>query len=140
MKEFVEKLIERLEELKEESIDKWDGGASHKAYVKAIEIINELAEEHKSNLSVNLTSWIPCSERLPGYGEKVLVFCPQDNNLYLVSRELAVYDEDVWENENMEYEDITTYAAWMPLPTPYNPEEPKQIPTEHFMERFNRVI
>ena len=47
MKEFIEKLIGRLEEQKTDAIDKWDGGASHKAYSKAIEIVNQLAEEYK---------------------------------------------------------------------------------------------
>ena len=46
MKEFIEKLIGRLEELKTEAFDKWDGGASHRAYSKSIEIVNELAEEY----------------------------------------------------------------------------------------------
>lgn len=49
MKEFIEKLIGRLEELKKEAYDKWDGGASHKAYSKAIEIVNQLAEEYNND-------------------------------------------------------------------------------------------
>ena len=54
MKEFVEKLIERLEEKKTEAIDKWDGVASHKAYSKTIEIVNQLAEEYNSSKSSGL--------------------------------------------------------------------------------------
>ena len=38
-------LIERLEELQTDAIDKWDGGASHRAYSKSIEIVNQIAEE-----------------------------------------------------------------------------------------------
>ena len=67
MKEFIDKLIGRLEELKTEALDKWDGGASHRAYSKAIDIANELAEEYNNG-------WIPCSERLPEAEERVLIF------------------------------------------------------------------
>lgn len=49
MKEFIEKLIGRLEELKTDAIDKWDGGASHRAYSKSIEIVNQLVREYKNN-------------------------------------------------------------------------------------------
>lgn len=34
-----EAVVEQLEELKNEAIDKWDGGASHRAYIKALEIV-----------------------------------------------------------------------------------------------------
>ena len=127
MKEFAEKLIEQIRKKKEYHKDFYEkmGCTEHDkdlhkatqlAFDECMEIVEELSKEYKSN------GWIPVSERLPEYGEKVFVFCPQDNNSYLVSRELAVYGEDVWENENMEYEDITTYSAWMPLPEPYKGE------------------
>lgn len=62
MKEFIEKLIGRLEELKTEALDKWDGGASHRAYSKAIDIANELAEEYKSRIMIDEEyCWQKCS-------------------------------------------------------------------------------
>lgn len=47
MKEFVEKLIERL--MKDKRIGRMSFGAT-------VEIVNQLAEEYKGNLSENLTS------------------------------------------------------------------------------------
>ena len=43
-------LIERLEKLQTDAIDKWDGGASHRTYSKSIEIVKQLAEEQKEKL------------------------------------------------------------------------------------------
>ena len=34
-------------ELKKEAYDKWDGGASFRAYTMSIEIVNQLAEQLK---------------------------------------------------------------------------------------------
>lgn len=52
MKEFIDKLIERLEELKKEAYEKWDGGASFGAYAMSIEIVNQLAEEFAPDINV----------------------------------------------------------------------------------------
>lgn len=78
MKEFIEKLIGRLEEEVEYQGKKADESdvfeevsVSHtrismrKCYEHAIEIINELAEKYNNG-------WIPCSERLPETNESVL--------------------------------------------------------------------
>ena len=68
MKEFVEKLIGRLEELKEEKEI-----GSHKVMIKeTISIVNQLAEEMGVSKMEN-TTWIPCSERLPIVETKVLI-------------------------------------------------------------------
>lgn len=74
MKEFVEKLIGRLEELKSNPSEKTCRENILLAMQKnltiysAIEIVNQLAEEYKNG-------WIPCSERLPETYEYVLVWC-----------------------------------------------------------------
>ena len=104
MKEFIEKLIGRLEELKTEALDKWDGGASHRAYSKAIDIANELAEEYNNG-------WIPCSERLPSESQNVIVCFAHG----LVT-ELAFYDglfHGIYDYNTK------VIIAWMPLPEPY---------------------
>ena len=59
MKEFIEKLIGRLEEEKAKGIYDIDNVITVKdAYGKAIKIVNQLAEEHNNG-------WILCEERLP---------------------------------------------------------------------------
>ena len=109
MKEFVNKLIGRLEELKTEALDKWDGGASHRAYSKAIEIVNELAEEYKGG-------WIPCSERLPEANMAVLV-CTNANQI-----DVDYYGEYI--KDFIGLKGTEQYAiAWQPLPQPYKENE-----------------
>lgn len=58
MKEFIEKLIGRLEEEMADFFIRDSAKMQYyqKGLVKAIEIVNQLAEEYKSNLSENLTS------------------------------------------------------------------------------------
>ena len=157
MKEFVEKLIERLEEKVTEydvRIKRRNGECYYdesknqkklddraRGIEQAIEIINELAEEYNSNLSENLTSWIPCGERLPDITDY-----PWQRNRVLVS-----YDDGIVRNAtikslifgekqySMQHELITP-VAWQPLPEPYKPEQQKEIPTDHFAERFNMVM
>ena len=57
--------------------------------------------------------WIPCSERLPKYGQPVLTYNLEDDE-YEVNH---IIDEEDGE--------WFTYGvdAWMPLPTPYQPKE-----------------
>ena len=130
MKEFVEKLIERLEEEKTEAIDKWDGGASHKAYSKIIEIINQLAEEYVPE--TNVGKWIPCSQRLPEKEGKYLV-CSKDVIW------VANYFHNTWWGIEKRCR-LGDVEAWQPLPEAYKPEQQKEIPTDHYIERFNRVM
>ena len=76
MKEFVEKLIERLEEKAKSSekdmldcnlqYHKTVFGVQMNTYEKAIEIVKQLAEEYNPPKSRRFRNgWIPCSERLP---------------------------------------------------------------------------
>ena len=119
MKEFIEKLIERLEELKTFKInladamselmkkDKLDNYISKE---EVIEIVNQLAEEYNNG-------WIPCSERLPEPGKRYLVTAVwKDGDFKKHSVYDAVYGKDgLWHTYNYErvsYEVI----AWQPLP------------------------
>ena len=64
MKEFIEKLIGRLEEYRNfEDHDNLD----RQCIDGAIEIVKQLAEEHNGG-------WIPCSERLPEEKENPITF------------------------------------------------------------------
>ena len=58
----------------------------------------------------NLARWIPCSERLPEHGQKVL--CCDDGRIYIDERGLLG-----WRFR------VTDYDAWMPLPEPWKGEE-----------------
>lgn len=107
MKEFIEKLIERLEERKKiilshKIVDAEDESMIF-AYNEAINIVKELAEEYNNG-------WIACSERLPEANQKVLT-CDKDGWISV--------------NVNMPYIGVRNdfecgyYVAWMPLPAPY---------------------
>ena len=89
----------------------------------AIEIINQLAEEHKGG-------WIPCSEKLPQENEPVDAVCEVVNimlksgtvtsgwcNRYL--ERWYVLDECCDYPLQQNYEDV---IAWQPLPAPYQPK------------------
>lgn len=82
MKEFIEKLIGRLEELKTFKLDladamselmKKDRLDNYISKEEVVEIVNQLAEEYKGG-------WIPVSSgRLPEENEYVLAFVPNNS-------------------------------------------------------------
>ncbi len=146
MKEFIEKLIGRLEEkITENTNDDMSYRIPYFGLCYAIEIVNQLAEEYKEcdlcyfanpceyqNKDAKLplsefeddNGWIPCSERLP-----------EDNSYIMLSFEnfnvpvIGRYEED--ENGGAFYagdEDETLVSqymfvnAWQPLPEPYQPK------------------
>ncbi len=117
MKEFIEKLIGRLEE------EKSDWNYDYNVPInKAIKIVNQLAEEYKSNFSEKLNSWIPCSERLPEPGKRYLVSAIWKDEVHNY-RKPAVYDavfggDGLWHSHN--YEPVSyEVIAWQPLPAPF---------------------
>lgn len=109
MQEFIEKLIGRLEELEVQAYAKTDGGATYQTYRNVIEMVIQLAEEHKQQLSNDLeiisslpslyplqpfeeeaihrvvasvknNSWIPCSERIPEDCDNRFYMCIVENH------------------------------------------------------------
>lgn len=113
MKEFIDKLIVKLEELQKLNYEayettQWmnDKIMYINAYTNAIAIVNELAEEY-----INTSSeWIACSERLPEAEERVLIFAKRKykgggfRNIITT----AIYEDGtVLENDsNWHWEDI----------------------------------
>ncbi len=98
--------------------DKRIGRTGFGAIVEDIEQLKELGYELGKSVS---NSWIPCSERLPEQIEKVLVVT--DKGCYYIAM-LNTKNEWVCIAEMINTQ--ITYSkvvAWMPLPTPYQPED-----------------
>ena len=121
MREFVEKLIDRLEEYKYSHLIERDSGQSEHClgqddcemmdctlcvWDKAKEIVNQLAEEHNNG-------WIPCSERLPEENAVVLT-CDKEGWI-----SVNVYMPYMGARNDFE---CGYYEAWRPLPEPYKPK------------------
>lgn len=151
MKEFVEKLISRLEEiynrnnkLKKEAYEEqeWErfDFFTHRnegIYI-AMAIINKLAEEYSADTSQkSANGWIPCSERLPETIDDMLqcVIVTNENDW----QGMAYYHpQKGWtfaECHNSDKKiDWTEIIAWQPLPQPYKPQknEWKDAVMKHF--------
>ena len=119
MKEFIEKLIGRLEEAKFPITDLKQGVVINGSqqtddavlYDRAIEIVNELAEEYNNG-------WIPCEKELPKKDGTYLVTVKNLTGYYIM--EENVFACSYWQNEFIfrGWED-NAVIAWMPLPQPY---------------------
>lgn len=108
MKEFVEKLISRLEEEVTATKTKCPVNVEFDIGIyKAIEIVNQLAEEYNNG-------WIPCSEKLPEEGKAVLT-CDKDGWI-------SVRINMKYNGKKNDFE-CGYYEAWMPLPEPYKKGE-----------------
>ena len=106
MKEFIEKLIGRLEEKANQT---WLVLAERNGYERAIEIVNQLAEEYNNG-------WIPCSERLPKYGEVVMCSCT--NSGITIS---CITHKGVKPSKSVRFGQHSV-IAWQPLPPAYQPK------------------
>ena len=111
MKEFIDKLIERLEEKAFIDYDEYytDGGECLISISDVKEIANELAEEYK--VSEMPTGWISVSERLP-----------KKKTWVLVTRKSGVVDIEMLSTKGW-ISKIDEVIAWMPLPVPYTEGE-----------------
>lgn len=110
MKEFIEKLIARLEEV---SIPIFDEDTEMESKVIftdiAKNIVNQLAEEYKGG-------WIPCSSG--NFSTSEVLVCKEDGTI-----DFDVFDfmnEDWKFNSNHHKNKV---LAWQPLPEPYKKGE-----------------
>ena len=115
MKEAFEKIIERFEEPTNYTIM---CGKHFTTVDRAIEIVNQVAEEYKSLPieSKSLTEkfndgWIPCSEDIP-----------KENGWYLVTNSLGVVQEQFFRANHWSVLRDEAVLAWQPLPEPYKPK------------------
>jgi len=107
MKEFIDKLIERLEEEHERCINRYGivGGNAPAMEVKqCMDIVNELAEEYKGG-------WISVNERLP-----------KKKTWVLVTRKSGVVDIEMLSTKGW-ISKIDEVIAWCELPAPYTEGE-----------------
>lgn len=117
MKEFVEKLIERLEE--ELRPDKEcfeyedDYMYAEERHNKMLKIVNQLAGEHNNG-------WIPCSERLPDDFMSMEYLTTVKGRFYSEINYYCVVNHKWYSNERTTKE--VNVIAWMPKPTVYQPK------------------
>ena len=113
MNEFINKLIERLEEKKAKGLYAYDSVANVKdAWGKAIEIVNQLAEEYNNG-------WIPVSSGNPK--ETGLYQVTVDDNDEPVITAMYLAEVDIW-SYHAGYGNYMKVLAWRSLPQPYQPK------------------
>ena len=135
MKQFIDKLISRLEELQKQNYaisevvyginEKVMYSSASTAYANAIEEINKLAEAYNNG-------WIPCEVRLPDNAdlEYFLVWCKgyftagthigEECQWYGIG---LLYNKNKWEvYQCKDIKDIEV-IAWQSLPAPYKKGE-----------------
>lgn len=132
MKELIEKLISRLEELKyqygKQSLAHNDANKTYEFVGREqttgliIEIVNQLTEEYINTSTDTSSGWIPCSERLPnieGNTSDTVLVCTIDGFQHMAfwcDDEKWRYCESGMIKNPMEW---TVIIAWQPLPKPY---------------------
>ena len=130
MKEFIDKLIGRLEEYQDKlDTDMWASESNNwygqfcngtsEGIDDAISIINELAEEFAADINVvSNNGWIPCSENTPDNRNPVLVCATGKDEGVFIS--YYIEEEDRWRYDTDDgghyYVDV---IAWQPLPSPF---------------------
>lgn len=114
MKEFIDKLIERLKKLPHAEEDMWIW------LIDAEVTIRELAEEYK--VSEMPTGWISVSERLPSERGKYLVTAKNitgwwilENNVFVCDYAYDTFIFQGWEDNEV--------IAWCELPAPFKEGE-----------------
>lgn len=125
MNEFIEKLIERLEEESKKRLDVFEkenrkgnydrySDGMIDAFDEAIDIVKSLAAEYNDG-------WIPCSERLPEVKKEVLILA-DDNAMFvghLMNGGFSVHDGDGWIG-------LKHILVWQPLPKLYREKGEKE--------------
>lgn len=113
MKDLIKNITKRLDRLIELSLDKFDGGASEKAYKTCKDIIQEEAKKYNNG-------WIPVKEKLPHCGSTILILLKNKSD-GITMDDGATCDISWLRTEGYfissqgkyKYEDVT---AWQPLP------------------------
>ena len=115
MKEFVEKLIERL---KKTSFYAQTSGLKQEKFIHAetaIQIVKDLASEHNNG-------WIPCEKELPEECKTVLG-CDKDGYCELVYFYKCSFLGEHWRVHRGGYRPLENIIAWQPIPEPFKKGE-----------------
>lgn len=136
-RDFVEKLIDKLEE-KAELNAIMGYMTAYDVIKECIETVNQLAEEYKDVSDTNVGKWIPVSEKLPEERDWYLaVFKEPYTGFvglpyiadYLLGEHTAYTTKEGWiikdctdGKDSCEYFKELECVAWQPLPQPYKGE------------------
>ena len=124
MKEFIEKLLAKLEDYKTKAYvtgftnDPYEFGACN-GINSSMKIIKQLAEEYNNG-------WIPCSERLPKKPNNYLVTQYNEKAIddycdgYRIS---TIFFDDIGWWDDIDYDLGWDIIAWQPLPPTYKLKE-----------------
>ena len=136
MKKSIEKIIEKLEEYRDENLVEHDSEMANHCkqdcndindctlcvWDKAIEIVKQEAEKFVPDTNVGNNGWIPCSEKLPDVRQDVLVTVKYTGFMgmhgYWIKTGHMEAENDWW-GDCAGGEVI----AWMELPSAYRPKE-----------------
>ena len=132
MKKSIEKIIEKLEEYRDENLVEHDSEMANHCkqdcndindctlcvWDKAIEIVKQEAEKFVPDTNVGNNGWIPCSEKLPELRQDVLVTVKYTGFMgmhgYWIQTGHMEAENDWWGNCAG-----GEVIAWQPLPEPY---------------------
>ena len=125
MKEFIEKLIGRLEEERKKAFKTYTAFGMNTdlgrmfGLEKAIDVVNQLAEEYKllENIEQLNNGWIPCSVELPPQPEENPEFEGKLLELYMVAMREEKYPfRAFWNGRNFtDGISVVKPIAWKPL-------------------------
>ena len=130
MQEVFEKIIEKLEEYEYENLVEHDSEMANHCkqdcndindctlcvWDKAIEIVKQEAEKFVPDTNVGSNGWIPCSERLPEYGEVVMCSCTNGGiTISCITHKGVIPSKSVRFGQHR-------VIAWKSLPSPYQPK------------------
>ncbi len=113
-----QEVLDGIAELKKSpwATDKRGNGFEY-LITEALDVVADLCVKQAPSVNPQEPKWIPVSERLP----------ENRNQEVLISLEWGIdigrYSDGEWSSEWINHYDDGNVLAWMPLPTPYEPQE-----------------